>query len=98
AGERPPPAVHLLAHAINDQLGNVGQTVFHAAPIEPHPVDQLESLRELGQDMRAGRVETLLILGGNPAFTAPADFSFVEAMQKVPLRVHLGLYQDETAR
>ena len=47
--------------------------------------------------MSAGRIETLLILGGNPVFNAPADLEFAEQLQRVPLRVHLGLYQDETA-
>ena len=39
----------------------------------------------------------LVILGGNPVYTAPADLEFADAMQKVALRVHLGLYADETA-
>src|SRR5262249_9168124 len=54
-------------------------------------------LRELVEDMAAGRVEVLLVLGSNPVFTAPADLEFVRHLQNVPLRVHLGLYQDETA-
>ena len=47
--------------------------------------------------MNAGTVSFLLILGGNPVYTAPADLEFADAMQKVALRAHLGLYQDETA-
>ena len=39
--------------------------------------------------MREGRVSTLVIVGGNPAFTAPADLRFTEAMEKVALRVRL---------
>jgi molybdopterin-containing oxidoreductase family iron-sulfur binding subunit len=98
AGDRQPSAVHLLAHALNHRLGNVGQTVFHTAPVEARPDDQLQSLRELVEDMDRERVEVLLILGGNPVFTAPADFAFAERMRKVRLRVHLSLYQDETSR
>jgi molybdopterin-containing oxidoreductase family iron-sulfur binding subunit len=37
-------------------------------------------------------------LSANPALTAPADIPFVKAMEKAPLRIHLGLYEDETAR
>ena len=48
--------------------------------------------------MDRGRVEVLVILGGNPAFTAPVDFRFTERLQRVPLRFHLSLYQDETSR
>src|SRR5206468_2920982 len=92
------PVVHLLVHALNDRLGNVGQTVFHTRPIEAHPVDLTRSLHQLVRDMDAGRVELLLVLGGNPVFAAPADFRFQQRMQKVPLRIHLSLFQDETSR
>src|SRR6202022_3570876 len=34
---------------------------------------------------------------GNPAFDAPADFEFAQAMKKVPFRTHLSLYYDETS-
>ena len=44
-----------------------------------------QSLRELVQDMERGRVELLVILGGNPVYTAPADLDFAEHLQKVPL-------------
>ncbi len=98
AGDRQPPAVHLLAHVLNQRLGNVGQTVLHTNPIEIRPVDQTASLRELVDDMDQERVELLLILGGNPVYNAPADFRFAERLKKVPLRCHLSLYQDETSR
>jgi anaerobic selenocysteine-containing dehydrogenase len=39
----------------------------------------------------------LLLMGANPIYDAPADFDFLSAMNKVPLRVHHGLYRDETA-
>jgi molybdopterin-containing oxidoreductase family iron-sulfur binding subunit len=59
----------------------------------------MESLKDLVADMRAGKVDLLVILGGNPAYDAPADFGFADALKntKIPLRVHLGLYQNETA-
>ncbi len=98
AGERQPPVVHLLAHVLNQRLGNVGQTVLHTDPIEVRPVDQNAALRELVHDMDREKVELLLILGGNPVYNAPADFHFAEQLRKVPLRCHLSLYQDETSR
>ena len=97
AGDQQPPAVHALAHAMNEALGNVGKTVYHTASLEANPVHQLDSLRELVSDIQAGQVDVLLILGGNPAFTAPADFQFRERLLKVGLRIHLGQYEDETA-
>jgi molybdopterin-containing oxidoreductase family iron-sulfur binding subunit len=83
---------------MNARLGNIGRSVIHTDPIESRPVDQLESVRALVNDMERGRVEMLVILGGNPVFTAPVDFQFAERMARVPLRVHLSLYQDETSR
>ena len=39
----------------------------------------------------AGTVSFLLILGGNPVYTAPADLKFSDALGKVGLRAHVGL-------
>ena len=97
AGDQQPPAVHALAHALNQALGNVGTTVVYTDPVEANPVDQTESLRELVQDMDAGRVILLVIIGGNPVYTAPADLQFGERLGKVGLRIHLSLYDDETS-
>jgi len=97
AGDQQPPIVHALAHALNDALGNVGRTVVYTDPVEAAPVNQTESLRELATVMNAGEVELLVIIGGNPVYTAPADLAFADALARVPFRVHLGLYADETA-
>ncbi len=96
-GEYLSPAAQVLVHAINQALGNVGSTVFHTAPVEAEPVHGAASLAALVRDMNAGEVEVLLILGANPVYTAPADFGFTQALGKVGLRVHHGLYEDETA-
>jgi MoCo/4Fe-4S cofactor protein with predicted Tat translocation signal len=96
-GEHQPPVVHALAHAINQALGAVGKTVVHTEPLEANPVDQIESLRDLARDMDSGAVELLVILGANPVYTAPADLAFAGKLQKVKLRVRLGLYDDETS-
>jgi molybdopterin-containing oxidoreductase family iron-sulfur binding subunit len=97
AGEQQPPIVHALAHLLNDTLDNVGQTIFYTDSAQANPVQQLESLRELVTEMKAGAVETLLILGGNPAYTAPADFEFAEHLPRVRRSIHLGLHLDETS-
>jgi MoCo/4Fe-4S cofactor protein with predicted Tat translocation signal len=97
AGEHQPPAVHGMVHSVNQALGNTGKTVIHTDPIEANPVDEIATLSELVKDMRDGAVETLLILGGNPVYDAPADLHFLDALKKVKLRAHLGLYSNETA-
>jgi MoCo/4Fe-4S cofactor protein with predicted Tat translocation signal len=99
AGEHQPPEVHAAAHRLNETLGNVGQTVFYSDPVDANPVNQTESIKDLVADMNGGKVDLLIILGGNPAYDAPADLNFAGELKngKVPLRVHHGLYQNETA-
>ncbi|HJU08798.1 MAG TPA: TAT-variant-translocated molybdopterin oxidoreductase, partial [Rhodanobacteraceae bacterium] len=103
AGFAQPPVVHALARAVNSALGNVGTTIEYGAPIEALPAQALDpqsgddgSLRALTTAMRAGRVDTLLVLGGNPVYDAPADLEFSAALKRVPHLLHLGLYRDET--
>jgi MoCo/4Fe-4S cofactor protein with predicted Tat translocation signal len=98
-GDHQPPLVHAIAHALNAKLGNVGKTVFYTDPVNANPANQTDSLKELVADMRGGKVDMLLILGGNPAYDAPADLGFADALKNtsIPFRVHLGLHQDETA-
>jgi molybdopterin-containing oxidoreductase family iron-sulfur binding subunit len=98
AGDNQPAAVHALVQAINARLGNLNQTVLLSELRRTRSLQGLAGLRELTEQMRGGEVEFLLILGGNPVFTAPADLDFAEALDKVPLRVHLGLEQNETAQ
>ena len=98
-GDHQPPVVHALCHAINAQLGNVGKTVFYSDPVPVFTGNHNDSLRELIGDMKSGKVEMLVILGGNPVYDAPADFEFKDALKNsnTPLRIHLGLHNDETA-
>jgi MoCo/4Fe-4S cofactor protein with predicted Tat translocation signal len=98
-GDHQPPVVHAIAHVINQQLGNVGKTVFYTDPVDANPVNQTESLRDLVSDMRAGKVDLLVIMGGNPAYDAPADLGFADALKNsnISLRIHHGLYHNETS-
>ena len=97
AGEYQPAEVHALAHAINAALGSVGTTLYYTEPVEANPVNQLASFTELCADMHAGKVDTLVILGGNPVYDAPHDFDFTSKLKKVRMTVGVSPYFDETA-
>jgi molybdopterin-containing oxidoreductase family iron-sulfur binding subunit len=97
AGDRQPPIVHAIAHAINERLGNVGATVIYTEPIEVSPGPAATAIAELAEEMEKGAAELLLILGGNPVYDAPADLEFGRRLEKVRLSVRLGLYEDETS-
>jgi molybdopterin-containing oxidoreductase family iron-sulfur binding subunit len=99
AGDHQSAAVHALAHALNQSLGNVGKTVFYTDPVDANPVNRTDSLKALVQDMRAGKVDVLLILGGNPVYDAPADSEFASTLESnaVGLKLYLGSHRNETA-
>ncbi|HTV02631.1 MAG TPA: TAT-variant-translocated molybdopterin oxidoreductase [Luteitalea sp.] len=97
AGEQQTPAVQVLAAAMNQALGAIGSTVDYI----PSPAARVDgrtgTLTELVGDMSAGKVEVLVILGGNPVYDAPVDLGFADQLKKVAVRVHAGLFKDETA-
>jgi molybdopterin-containing oxidoreductase family iron-sulfur binding subunit len=97
AGEQQPAEVHNLAHAINVALGNENSTVIYENMVESYSWLGLPELKALVDDMAAGEVTALFILGGNPVYSAPADLTFGAHLLKVPFRAHVGLYEDETA-
>ncbi|MFN3344463.1 MAG: TAT-variant-translocated molybdopterin oxidoreductase [Chloroherpetonaceae bacterium] len=97
AGRHQSAEVHALVTAINSALKNVGTTVSYR-PIKDAAVPSRKSLVALVEDINAGRISTLLILGGNPVYDAPADLNFESALKKVKTTIHWGLYRDETAQ
>ena len=101
AGDHVDPEIHTLVCAINAKLGNTGKTVTYSEPVEAGPegveADQAASFAELLSDMEAGAVDTLIMLGVNPVYGAAADQNVAAALAKVRLRVHQGLYLDETS-
>jgi Fe-S-cluster-containing dehydrogenase component/anaerobic selenocysteine-containing dehydrogenase len=93
-GDRQPAWVHALAHALNDALGNTANVGFRDPP--PEAAEE-KAIGELARDMAAGKVNTLLVIGGNPVLNAPADLNFKAELQKVARKVRLGLYHDHTS-
>ena len=93
AGTSQPAAIHEAVHRLNATLGNIGRTVFYTAPVTA----QAATLRELADAIDAGAVRTLLMLDVNPVYDAPADVDFRGRLSRVPLKIHAGLYEDETA-
>ncbi|HEU4630329.1 MAG TPA: 4Fe-4S dicluster domain-containing protein [Gemmatimonadaceae bacterium] len=96
AGPRQSATVRLLARALNAELGNEGRTMWYVrSPLLGAGDASVGSLADLAA---ARDVDTLLVLGGNPVYDAPADVDVAGLLRRVPNTVHLGLYEDETAR
>ncbi len=98
AGREQPIEVHLLADAINNTLGASGTCLRLIAPVDTSNGSKRQSLTELTQDMASGKVDTLLILGSNPVYDAPADLDFSARLHRIPFSACLSLYDDETAQ
>ncbi len=95
AGEALEPELHALVHWINAGLD---APVTAIEPVWPPRENGPAPLGDLIASARGGRVDTLLVLGANPAYDAPADLDFAGAMRGVPFAVHHGMHRDETLR
>ena len=93
-GEQQPAWVQILVFAINQALGNNGATILGVDTGEKTSA----SISDLAAAIKTGAAKTLFILGANPAYNAPADLDFSGLLKKVPQTVHLGLFEDETAK
>jgi molybdopterin-containing oxidoreductase family iron-sulfur binding subunit len=93
AGAHLPPQVHVLAYQMNAALGNIGKTVDFVTVA----ASTATSISSLATSIKAGSVKTLVILGGNPAYNAPADLGWADLQKSVSEVVRLGYYFDETS-
>jgi MoCo/4Fe-4S cofactor protein with predicted Tat translocation signal len=95
AGPRQPASVQALAALINEKLGSA--CVTYTKPVIDKTNSGVEALKTLAGEMSAGQVSTLVMLGGNPVYSAPADLQFAAVLSKVATSIHLGAEDDETA-
>lgn len=96
-GAEQPASLHALVHAINHSLGNNGRSIVYTDSPEFESVSKSESMQSFVNDMQSGSVDIVVILGNNPVYDAPPGLNFADALSKVKLSVHLGLYEDETS-
>jgi len=97
AGDDQTPEVHAVVHYINQVLGNNGTTVTFTPSLESKPVDQWADLQSLVSDLNSNQVDLLVILGGNPVYTAPPEMNLRGAIQMAKTRVRVGQYLDDTS-
>jgi len=97
AGRRQPAAVHALVLAINTALGNSGATVTYHELNDASIPNHLE-LMHLTQVLRSGAVDTLVLLGGDPVYNAPADLQFGTAIKMAKHSIHLATHVGDSSR
>jgi molybdopterin-containing oxidoreductase family iron-sulfur binding subunit len=86
-------AVNLL----NRVAGNVGRTVRFGPNFNVARSETYAAMSELVRRMNDGRVKVLLVHGANPVYSLPPKLGFAEALAKVPFKVSLSPFYDETA-
>ncbi|WP_372638252.1 TAT-variant-translocated molybdopterin oxidoreductase [Fodinibius sp.] len=92
------PELHAAVAAMNLALDNAGQTVtYHQVP-HLDEENSREAFASLAEDLNAGRIDTIVLVGINPVFTAPADLNFADALSEAGQVIHLSDYYDETSR
>lgn len=98
AGVQQSAEVHALVHALNAATGSVGNTVHYTTSPIVDAGEPGHDLATLAADLSSGEVDTLVMLEGNPVYTAPADLNLTPPIRAVRNSVYLGAYDDETAR
>ncbi len=97
-GDGQPAVVHAIGHLINDALENIGRTVTFTEPVIYRAGAESHGLDSLVAALEANTVDTLLILGGNPVYTAPVDLELERRLGLAKRSVYVGFYENETAR
>jgi MoCo/4Fe-4S cofactor protein with predicted Tat translocation signal len=95
AGDHLPEAVHALVALANARLGAAGKTLSYVSAN-----DTVEkTFADLADALKAGTVKTLVVLGGNPVYDAPADLEFAKIAKGVRIVRHgfHGPNADETS-
>jgi molybdopterin-containing oxidoreductase family iron-sulfur binding subunit len=90
-----PAALHGTVHEIHHALGSYGK----ALRLVPHPApnEGVTGLSRLCSALSDGEIESLFVLGGNPAYQSPAPLRVDECIRRAEFSLHLALYEDETS-
>jgi anaerobic selenocysteine-containing dehydrogenase len=92
-GRKQPAAVHALVNVAHQMLGSIGKTVKFVRSYD-EVKGGLSELTALAKDIEGNQIQTVIVFGGNPVFSAPADVR--GAFAKAKTLVHVGTYVDET--
>ncbi len=105
SGPHQPVVVQLLAYGINSALKNIGSTLLVR---EFQRNARNNSILQLANDIAAGSIKQLFILGGNPIYNAPRALAidpetrepvdWPDLQKRVPDVVRLGYFEDETSK
>jgi molybdopterin-containing oxidoreductase family iron-sulfur binding subunit len=89
AGEHLPKSVHAIVIALN-QIISAPVNYLEIPPLEQGISAAVSRLNE-------GSVQTLILLGGNPAYDSPVDLNWAKAQAQAKQSIYIGTVKNETA-
>jgi molybdopterin-containing oxidoreductase family iron-sulfur binding subunit len=92
------PEVHAVVAAINSALNNYGTTVNLLQVTHFDNQNNKAAFTSLVNSIKDGNFDAVVIVGANPALTAPADLNFTDALSGADEVFHLSTYNDETGK
>jgi molybdopterin-containing oxidoreductase family iron-sulfur binding subunit len=93
-GRRLPVSLQALALALNATLGAVGSTLI----VQPRRSIHSSNISQLAGKITNGTIRTLIILGGDPVYNAPADLNWPALQSSVPNTIHLANLPNATSK
>ncbi|MBA2708706.1 MAG: molybdopterin oxidoreductase, partial [Gemmatimonadaceae bacterium] len=97
AGSHVAPDVQAVALASNSALGAIGQSMMLLPVIDADRPTHAQGIRLVAEQLKSGQVKTLIVIGGNPAYDAPADLEMAKLIGQAKNSVHLSGYRNETS-
>jgi Fe-S-cluster-containing dehydrogenase component len=94
-GRKQPAIVHAVAARVNALIA--GANLEYLEDPAPDRPTHVAAITQLVKDIGAQQVDTLIMIGGNPVYDAPADLAFGDALGKVANSIHLSEYKNETS-
>ena len=92
-GRRQSVTIQAIALALNASLGAVGTTLL----VTPQLSSPAISLSALADKIRRGSIRTLVLLGGDPVYNAPADLDWASLQASIPSTLHLSPFFNATS-
>ena len=92
-GRRQSVTIQAIALALNASLGAVGTTLL----VAPQLNSPASSLSDLADKIRRGSIRTLVLLGGDPVYNAPADLDWASLQASIPSTIHLSPFFNATS-
>ncbi|MCC5906155.1 MAG: TAT-variant-translocated molybdopterin oxidoreductase [Balneolaceae bacterium] len=97
-GAQHSPEVHAAVAAMNLALGNEGSAVtYHELPYRVNR-DENQAFIDAISELQAGEFDTVVLIGGNLIYNAPADLNIADALGNAGTTIHLSKYYDETSQ